>query len=71
MIPEDHCYLIDTDSTVEQLAAHIAEQLAVEAPGKHFRVRAFEGVGKGAIAEAGEDLPGRTQSGWLTGSAVI
>lgn len=54
LIPEDHCYLIDTDSTVEHLAEHIARELAAEAPGKHFRVRAFEGVGKGAIAEAGQ-----------------
>jgi 6-pyruvoyl-tetrahydropterin synthase len=54
LIPEDHCYLIATDSTVEQLAQHIVEQLAREAPGKHFRVRAFEGVSKGAIAEAGQ-----------------
>ena len=54
IIPEDHCYLVDTDSTVENLAEHIAEELAREAPGKHFRVRAFEGVGKGAIAEAGQ-----------------
>jgi hypothetical protein len=71
VIPEDHCYLVDTDTTVEQLAAHIAEQLATEAPGKHFRVRAFEGIGKGAIAEAGENLPGKTHSGWLSGAAVI
>ena len=71
VIPEDHCYLVDTDTTVEQLAAHIAEQLATEAPGKHFRVRAFEGVGKGAIAEAGENLPGKAHSGWLSGAAVI
>lgn len=54
MLPEDHCYLIDADSTVECLADHIAGELAREAPGKHFRVRAFEGVGKGAIAEAGQ-----------------
>lgn len=54
LIPEDHCYLIDTDSTVECLAAHIASELEREAPGKHFRVRAFEGVGKGAVAEAGQ-----------------
>lgn len=54
IIPEDHCYLIDSDSTVEYLAAHIAEQLANEAPGKHFRVKAFEGVDKGAVAEAGQ-----------------
>ncbi|MCH8543803.1 MAG: 6-carboxytetrahydropterin synthase [Alcanivorax sp.] len=53
LIPEDHCYLIDTDSTVEHLAAHIAAELADEALGKHFRVRAFEGVAKGALAEAG------------------
>ena len=54
LIPEDHCYLIDTDSTVEHLAQHIAAELAAEAPGKHFRVRAFEGINKGAIAEAGQ-----------------
>ena len=71
VIPEDHCYLVDTDTTVEQLAGHIAEQLAAEAPGKHFRVRAFEGIGKGAIAEAGENMPGKTHSGWLSGAAVI
>lgn len=53
VIPEDHCYLIPTDSTVEHLATHIAAELAEEALGKHFRVRAFEGVGKGALAEAG------------------
>lgn len=57
LIPEDHCYLIDTDSTVEHLAEHIARQLALEAPGNHFRVRAFEGVAKGAIAEAGSLNP--------------
>ena len=71
VIPEDHCYLVDTDTTVEQLAGHIAEQLATEAPGKHFRVRAFEGIGKGAIAEAGENMPGKTHSGWLSGASVI
>ncbi|MDX1803950.1 MAG: 6-carboxytetrahydropterin synthase [Alcanivorax sp.] len=71
VIPEDHCYLIDTDSTVEQLASHIARQLAAEAPGKHFRVRAFEGIGKGAIAEAGENQPGRTQGSWLGGSSLL
>jgi 6-pyruvoyl-tetrahydropterin synthase len=54
LLPEDHCYLIDTDSTVECLAEHIAAELAREAPGKHFRVRAYEGIRKGAIAEAGQ-----------------
>lgn len=54
IIPEDHCYLVDSDSTVECLAEHIAAELAAEAPGKHFRVRAFEGVGKGALAEGGQ-----------------
>lgn len=54
LIPEDTCYLIGIDSTVENLAAHIAGELASEAPGKHFRVRAYEGIEKGAIAEAGQ-----------------
>lgn len=63
VIPEDHCYLLDTDTTVEHLAEHIASELTREAPGKQFRVRAFEGVGKGAIANAGENNPGRGNSG--------
>ena len=54
LIPEDHCYLVDTDTTVEQLAEHIVRELSREAPGKHLRVKAFEGVRKGAIAEAGQ-----------------
>ncbi|BAN69672.1 6-pyruvoyl trahydropterin synthase family protein [endosymbiont of unidentified scaly snail isolate Monju] len=51
-MPVERCYLVDTDSTVENLAAHIAETLAGEHHGHHFRVHAFEGVDKGAIAEA-------------------
>ncbi|MDF1782349.1 MAG: 6-carboxytetrahydropterin synthase [Alcanivoracaceae bacterium] len=54
MLPEDNCYLVASDSTVELLAEHIAKQLADEAPGKHFVVRAYEGVSKGALAEAGQ-----------------
>lgn len=52
-IPEDHCYLIESDTTVELLAEHIANTLAQEAPNRSFFVRAFEGVGKGALARAG------------------
>jgi 6-pyruvoyl-tetrahydropterin synthase len=51
-LPADRCYLIDTDSTVENLAQHVAGHLAAEQPGSRYRVRAFEGVDKGAIAEA-------------------
>ncbi len=50
-LPSARCYLVDSDSTVENLARHIAETLAAEHPGHHFRVQAFEGVDKGAIAE--------------------
>jgi len=51
-LPAAHCYLIDTDSTVEFLAAHIATTLAQEAPGPRYDVRAYEGVGKGAMARS-------------------
>lgn len=51
-LPAEACYLIDTDSTVENLALHVAGRLAAEQPGSRYRVRAFEGVDKGAIAEA-------------------
>jgi len=52
-LPAERCYLVDTDSTVENLAQHIADTLAREHPSHRFRVSAYEGVDKGAIAEAG------------------
>jgi len=53
-IPEDHCYLLDTDTTVELLAEHLAQTMAAEAVASSFTVYAYEGVGKGAIAKAGQ-----------------
>lgn len=46
------CELVDTDTTVELLADYIARQLAPTLTGRHLRVVAYEGVGKGAIAES-------------------
>ncbi len=51
IIPKQCCYLIDTDSTVELIASHIADTLKQQQPTSSFRVKAFEGIGKGAIAE--------------------
>lgn len=51
-LPAQCCYLIDTDSTVECIAQHIADTLKQKYPQQKFKVRAFEGVGKGAIAYA-------------------
>src|SRR5690606_37773354 len=51
-LPQRCCYLLDTDTTVEFLATHIAQQTALENPGKSIRVKAFEGINKGAIALA-------------------
>lgn len=48
------CYVMDTDTTVEFIAIHIADQLAVAEPGSQWKVRAYEGVQKGAIAWSGE-----------------
>lgn len=46
------CDLLDTDSTVENIAAHIAASLKADEPGREFVVRAYEGVNKGAEASA-------------------
>jgi 6-pyruvoyl-tetrahydropterin synthase len=51
-IPSDRCYLIGTDSTVENLAQHIATTLKNEHPEDDFRIEAYEGVDKGAIGIA-------------------
>jgi 6-pyruvoyl-tetrahydropterin synthase len=49
-LPITDCYLIDTDSTVEFIARHIADTLKQQNPINEFVVRAYEGIGKGAIA---------------------
>lgn len=45
-----HCVLLDGPATVENIADHIAGELVTRYPGRLIRVRAYEGVGKGAIA---------------------
>ncbi len=50
-VPKKQCYIIESDSTVEFIAQHILENLKREAPNNHFRVKAYEGIFKGAIAE--------------------
>ena len=51
-IPADRCELVDCDTTVEQLAQYIADQIAAAEPHRKICVRAYEGIGKGAIAYA-------------------
>ena len=51
-LPSSRCYLIDTDSTVENIAQHIADTLKQQHPQDDFRVLAYEGVDKGAIGRA-------------------
>ncbi|WP_417530398.1 6-carboxytetrahydropterin synthase [Marinobacter lipolyticus] len=49
-LPENRVYMMETDTTVELIAAHMADQLKAEFPADAIRVKAYEGVGKGAIA---------------------
>lgn len=49
----DRVYMIDTESTVEQIAQHMARKTASRLPERRVEVRAFEGLGKGAIASNG------------------
>lgn len=49
-LPESRVYMMETDTTVELIAAHMADQLKAEFPAESIRVKAYEGVGKGAIA---------------------
>jgi 6-pyruvoyl-tetrahydropterin synthase len=48
-LPQRFCHLLDTDSTVEHIARHIAETLKAEKPQNTYKVRAYEGLGKGAV----------------------
>jgi 6-pyruvoyl-tetrahydropterin synthase len=49
-LPESRVYMMDTDTTVELIAAHRASQIKAEYPEDSVRVKAYEGVGKGAIS---------------------
>jgi 6-pyruvoyl-tetrahydropterin synthase len=50
-LPESRVYMMQTDTTVELIASHIADQCKADLPADQIQVRAFEGVGKGALAE--------------------
>ncbi|MCK7458622.1 6-carboxytetrahydropterin synthase [Idiomarina aminovorans] len=52
VVPHTENFVIDTDSTVECIADYLATVTKLENPDKKVEVRAFEGVGKGAIAYA-------------------
>lgn len=52
-LPKANCYFINADSTVENLAQHIADRLYQEQPESRFVVLAYEGVDKGAIGKSG------------------
>ena len=48
-IPKHRCYLIKTDTTVELIADYLASYLKSKSPDSEFKVKAFEGVDKGAM----------------------
>ena len=51
LLPSASVYLIETESTVEWIAEHIATTLKQQRPQNTFKVRCYEGVKKGAVAE--------------------
>lgn len=51
-LPCARCHIIDTDSTVENIAQYLADHLKMQHPDDSFKVYAFEGADKGAIGLA-------------------
>lgn len=49
-MPADRCFIIDSDTTVELIALFLANYLKQQVPTADFKVKAYEGVDKGAIA---------------------
>lgn len=49
-LPRERCVILPTATTIEQIAAWLAGEITRET-GQTTRVQAFEGIGKGAIAE--------------------
>mgnify|MGYP000636858195 FL=1 len=50
-LAREHCYMMSTDSTVELIADHLAQAIKLRHPEQNVRVRAFEGVNKGAMVQ--------------------
>ena len=50
-MPAQDCYLMNSDSTVELIAHHIATELKALRPNNQITVRAFEGINKGALVK--------------------
>ncbi len=48
-LPKEMCYLIDSASTVENIAQHLLDEMIIELPNQKIEIQAFEGIGKGAI----------------------
>ncbi len=51
-LPKSDCYLISSDTTVELIASYLAQYLKQQVPSSTFKVKAYEGVDKGAIMSA-------------------
>lgn len=49
-MPASSCYLIGTQTTVEFLAEHLADAIKQQHPQAQVKVKAFEGINKGAIS---------------------
>ncbi len=49
-MPASRCYFMKTDTTVEFIADHLAAEIHQQHPQASVKVKAFEGVNKGAIA---------------------
>ena len=52
ILEKKRCELMEMESTVECIAAYVAELLKIRDSSSSYQVRAYEGVRKGAIAEA-------------------
>ncbi len=51
-LPKSRCFLLETDTTIELIVDFLAAYLKQQAPLLEFKVKAFEGVDKGALATA-------------------
>jgi 6-pyruvoyl-tetrahydropterin synthase len=49
-LPKNRCFLLETDTTVELIAIFLADYLKLQNPNSEIKVKAYEGLDKGAIA---------------------